>query len=132
MPQSGLQTDASRRASRAPGPVSTPMRTADSHSSRKERRRNLAERSARDDCPALDRPELPQLNRAVTSPGSSLAQDRQVEIAKPRRIGEDVDFDNLLVPDCEAHDGKRPSIWEPRNDPHGSVHQCLLYELGML
>jgi hypothetical protein len=61
---------------------------------------------------------------------ASVVEDRQVELAQTRGVGEHVDCDDLVAPDREAHDRKRPSIWKPRNDTRGSIHEHPLYELG--
>src|SRR5512132_4568741 len=70
-------------------------------------------------------PELPGLTRAATSAGSSAVQDRQVEPAQPRGIGEHVELDAPPTPDGEAHDRDRPSPEPPRrprrNAPQGNL-----------
>ena len=60
---------------------------------------------------------------------SWVVQDRQVEVAKARLVGEDVDFDDLPLCDREADYGKRPSPWR-RDETGGSVHQRWLGELS--
>src|SRR6266545_1785931 len=46
----------------------------------------------------------------------SVVEDRQVELAQPRWVGEDVDLDDPAAPDREAQDRKRP----PARRPHGA------------
>src|SRR5512132_3799717 len=60
-------------------------------------------------------PELPGLTRAARSAGSSAVQDRQVEPAQPRGIGEHIDLDDPPTPDGEAHDRDRPPPRSPHN-----------------
>src|SRR5262245_53415363 len=59
-------------------------------------------------------------------------EDRQVKLAQARGIGEYIEFDNLVTPDCEAHDRRRLSSRKPRNHSGGPVHQHPLCELGEL
>jgi hypothetical protein len=52
----------------------------------------------------------------------SVAEDRQVELAKALGVGEYLDFDDLPARDREAKDDSRPSTRSPHGS-HGSVHQ---------
>jgi len=61
--------------------------------------------------------------------GSSVAQDRQVELVEARGFGDQVDFDDLAARDREAEDDTRPSALSPHKS-HGSVHQRQLCSLG--
>ena len=40
----------------------------------------------------------------LRSSSAQLVEGRQVELAEARRVGEDIDFDDLLAPDRKAHD----------------------------
>src|SRR5215203_607680 len=53
----------------------------------------------------------------------SVVEDRQVELAQARGVGEYVDLDNLPARDREAHDRKRLSPWSC-DESRGSVHEC--------
>jgi hypothetical protein len=55
--------------------------------------------------------------------------DHQFQLTEARRVGEDVDFDDLPAPDREAHDRKRLSPWKPRDDSRSSVHERRSCEL---
>src|SRR5262249_28793751 len=59
----------------------------------------------------------------------SLGLARQVELAKALGVGEDVDLDDLPVPDREAHDRNWPATWRYDN-AGGPVHQCRPHERG--
>src|SRR5215217_167005 len=59
----------------------------------------------------------------------SVVEDRQVELAEARGVGEDIDLDDLPPPDREAHDRKRPST-RSHDDSRGSVHERRSYERG--
>ena len=47
----------------------------------------------------------------MTYVGSSVVEDRQVELAKARGVGDHVDLDDLPVREREPEDPKQPSSW---------------------
>src|SRR5215212_1864690 len=63
--------------------------------------------------------------RVATGSGgtaSSVVQGRQVELAQPLGVGEDIDGDDLPVGDGEAKDDPRPPAGRPHRS-HGPIHQ---------
>src|SRR2546425_4929585 len=66
---------------------------------------NLADTRARADRAVPDRPGTRRpLTRAATSVGSSVVEDRQVELVEALGVGEYVDCDDLPARDREAED----------------------------
>lgn len=49
------------------------------------------------------------MTRAAPLVGPSVVEDRQVEVAEARGVGEDVNFDDLPMRDCEGRNRKRLS-----------------------
>src|SRR5262249_21552064 len=66
----------------------------------------------------------------VSAPGraatASAVDGRQVELAEPGGVGEDVDLDDLPAPDGEAHDRQRPAARKPRNKSGRCVREYRL------
>ena len=60
---------------------------------------------------------------------ASVVEDRHVEPAQARRVGEDVDLHDLSASDREAHDRKRPST-RGHDDARGPIHERRSYERG--
>src|SRR5215472_9573489 len=57
-----------------------------------------------------------ELIRAATSFGSSAVEDHQVELLEARGVGDQLDSDNLSMPDGEAEYDAQPSA----RSPHGA------------
>src|SRR5215204_1184283 len=57
---------------------------------------------------------------------ASVVEDRHVEPAQARRVGEDVDLHDLSASDREAHDRKRPST-RGHDDARGPIHERRSY-----
>jgi hypothetical protein len=60
---------------------------------------------------------------------ASVVEDRHVEPAQARRVGEDVDLHDLSASDREAHDRKRPST-RGHDDARGPIHERRSYKRG--
>jgi hypothetical protein len=60
---------------------------------------------------------------------ASVVEDRHVEPAQARRVGEDVDLHDLSASDREAHNRKRPST-RGHDDARGPIHERRSYERG--
>jgi hypothetical protein len=57
-------------------------------------------------------------------------QGRQIELAKARSVGEDVDFDDSTAPDREAHEPKTVGPRKPRDNSCSSVDEHRSCELN--
>ena len=71
----------------------------------------------------------PLTRAAVGCANSSVVQNRQVELAQARRVGDRVDLDDLAVPDRETEDEEQPST-PGHDDSHGSIHESRSCFLG--
>ncbi len=111
------------RASRSPCPIATAMRTADRAWRQERAAQNLADTRARADRAVPDRPPTRRpLTRAATGVGSSVAQDRQVELTEARGVGDHVDLDDLPACDREIEYEEQPTMLG-HDDSYGSVHE---------
>ena len=69
------------------------------------------------------------LTRVAPRVGSSVVQDRQVELAKTLGVGDHVDLDDLPACDREIEDEEQPTM-PGHDESYGSVHESRSRSLG--